>query len=77
MLLCFFQTINPAARGFTSDQLLILEQQLRMHVQLATQNFMQTYGHPEHYAHACKFRRFLVSSEISEKLEIKEMIPNG
>lgn len=32
-----------------------------MHVQLATQSFMQTYGHTEHYAHACKFKRFLVN----------------
>lgn len=57
----FSQTINPASRGFSSEQRLILEQQLRMHVQLTTQNYMQTYGHPEHYTRACKFKRFLVN----------------
>lgn len=58
---CDFQAINPTLRGITSEQKLILEQQLRMHVQLATQNYMQTYGHPEHFSQAYKFKRFLVN----------------
>lgn len=56
----FFQTFNPATRGFTDEQRTILDQQLRMHVQLSAQNCMQTYGHPQHYSHAYKFKRFLV-----------------
>lgn len=40
----------------TTTQRLILAQQLRQHVQLSTQHFLQLYGHPELWALAdiCK-----------------------
>ncbi|XP_031624264.1 uncharacterized protein LOC116341381 isoform X2 [Contarinia nasturtii] len=46
-------------RGFTFQQRLTLEEQLRMHVQLATQSYIQTYGHPEFYPEAPKIKQYL------------------
>lgn len=46
--------------GFTSFQRDLLDQQLRMHVQLSAQNFMQTYGHPKFYPYANRFQKFTV-----------------
>lgn len=48
-------------RGFTPEQRQILDTQLRKHVQLATQSYVQTYGHPELYTEACHVKPFLVS----------------
>lgn len=42
----FIQVFDKDATGFTHTQLQVLEQQLRVHVQLATQSFLQSYGHP-------------------------------
>lgn len=36
-----------------------------MDVQFATQSFLQTYGHPEHYAYADKFKAILVITFFS------------
>lgn len=52
------------ATGFTDAQRLILEQQLRIHVQLSTQNYIQTHGHPELHKKACVFKQFLVNSQL-------------
>uniref|UniRef100_A0AAG5CYX5 GON-4-like protein n=1 Tax=Anopheles atroparvus TaxID=41427 RepID=A0AAG5CYX5_ANOAO len=38
--------LSDAALGFTDFQLQLLQQQLRMHVQLNAQHFLQTYAHP-------------------------------
>lgn len=46
--------------GFTELQRNILDQQLRLHVQLIAQNFMQTYGHPKLYSYANCFLKFAV-----------------
>lgn len=51
-------------RGFTSEQRDILYTQLRMHVQMTTQTYIQTYGHPELYAEAYKFKKYLVCTQI-------------
>lgn len=40
---------KPAQMGFTEEQRHIFDQQLRMHVQIAAQNFLQTYCHPVHW----------------------------
>lgn len=60
MFLHFQYFHSPDERGFTHEQRQILDSQLRMHVQLATQSYIQTYGHPELYAEAFKPKRFLV-----------------
>ena len=41
--------------SFSEEQRLLLDQQLRKHVQLTTQHFLQTYAHPQlsHYAAEC------------------------
>jgi len=41
--------------SFSAEQRLLLDQQLRKHVQLTTQHFLQTYAHPQlsHYAAEC------------------------
>jgi hypothetical protein len=40
----------------SSEQRLLLDQQMRKHVQLTTQHFLQTYAHPQlsHCASECK-----------------------
>lgn len=56
-----FQYFYPVdERGFTPEQRQILDAQLRKHVQLATQSYVQTYGHPELYTEAYRVKRFLV-----------------
>lgn len=42
------------------DQKVLLEQQLRQHVQLLTQHFLLTYKHPELDKMACKYKENLV-----------------
>ncbi|KAJ9573919.1 hypothetical protein L9F63_008718, partial [Diploptera punctata] len=44
-----------------SEQRLLLEQQMRKHVQLTTQHFLQTFGHPELWYMAGEFKNILVS----------------
>ena len=41
--------------SFSAEQRLLLDQQLRKHVQLSTQHFLQTYAHPQlsHCAAEC------------------------
>lgn len=53
-------TFPDHAVGFTEHQKQLLEQQLRMHVQLATQGYLQAYGHPMLYPKAPVFRGYLV-----------------
>lgn len=50
----------PSEFGFTSFQRYLLDQQLKMHVQLSAQSFMQTYGHPKFYPYANRFQKFTV-----------------
>lgn len=59
----------PADYDFAADglgpldfQLALIEQQQRQHVQLATQSFLQVYGHPGNgfWMFADRFRRFLM-----------------
>lgn len=52
-------------RGFTPEQRQILDNQLRKHVQLASQSYIQTYGHPELYTEAYRIKRFLVKKIIN------------
>lgn len=60
--------------GFSEKQRALLEQQLRMHVQMLTQNYLQTYGHPGFYASADKFLKQLVElEEHALQVENKEM----
>lgn len=48
--------------GFTDYQRELLNQQLRQHVQLATQCFIQVYGHPEYdlWKKANTYKQYLV-----------------
>ncbi|KAL7035582.1 hypothetical protein ACKWTF_008455 [Chironomus riparius] len=39
-------SIDPNLKGFTNEQKIIFEQQFRMHAQLLSQNYVQTYAHP-------------------------------
>lgn len=48
----------------TSSQKLLLEQQLRQHVQLTTQHFLQTCQHPMHAKKAGECKVILVSNFI-------------
>lgn len=45
--------------GFSDEQRQILNQQLRMHIQLTTQNYLQTYSHPKYWQLADEFSNFL------------------
>lgn len=56
------KTIN----GFTNEQRKLFDQQMRIHIQFATQTFMQTYKHPLLSNYAPEFKRFL--SEINERV---------
>lgn len=49
------------AVGYTPKQKEILDQQLRMHVQLATQGFLQVHKHPEIKKGEKVFKEFLVA----------------
>jgi len=49
---------------FTDFQKSIYAQQIRMHIQLTTQHFLQTYSHPEFWKYANKFKLFLVCIKI-------------
>lgn len=49
---------------FLPEQVQILQQQLRQHVQLATSSFLQLYVHPIHWGFAAKYREYLVSSTV-------------
>ncbi|XP_058117169.1 uncharacterized protein LOC131259645 [Anopheles coustani] len=49
--------------GFNEFQLQLLQQQLRMHVQLTTQHFLQTYAHPLFWESAKTFKDMLVELE--------------
>ncbi|XP_030238913.1 uncharacterized protein LOC108655014 isoform X2 [Drosophila navojoa] len=53
--------VEPAsnAKGFTQLQHDLLQQQLRIHTQMLTQTFLQTYSHPLLYAMANKPRQML------------------
>ncbi|XP_045777543.1 GON-4-like protein isoform X2 [Maniola jurtina] len=41
------------------EQVSILEQQLRQHIQLATSNFLQLFVHPIHWPYAPKYKEYL------------------
>ncbi|XP_039759322.1 uncharacterized protein LOC120633233 isoform X2 [Pararge aegeria] len=45
------------------DQVSILQQQLRMHVQLAASNFLQLFVHPVHWSYAHKYKGYLETFE--------------
>lgn len=64
------QTFSPNAFGFTDAQRLVLERQLRIHVQLSTQSYLQTYGHPRLYHWASQFKRNLVSENSQDLIEL-------
>lgn len=51
-----------AVQYVTAEQKLLLEQQIRQHVQMLTQNFLLTYNHPEFHEMAIKYKEFLVNS---------------
>lgn len=43
-----------------------------MHVQYSTQNYLQTYGHPEHFSYASRFKSYLKEfKELTEKRQIR------
>lgn len=46
------------------DQYLLLEQQLRQHIQMLTQNFVLTYAHPEWNHLSSKFTEYLVNASL-------------
>lgn len=54
-------------RGFTQDQHDLLQQQLRIHTQMLTQSFLQTYSHPLLYSMAEKPKEMLL--ELHKKAE--------
>ncbi|XP_055374922.1 uncharacterized protein LOC129607773 [Condylostylus longicornis] len=49
--------------GFTSDQKKLFEQQLRIHVQILTQNYLQTYSHPQFWQKAKSQKDLLLDLE--------------
>lgn len=61
-------TESTQTKGFTQEQHDLLQQQLRMHVQLLAQNYMQFYCHPDLWKYAQKPRDML--------LELKERAAN-
>ncbi|XP_028155473.1 uncharacterized protein LOC114349332 isoform X2 [Diabrotica virgifera virgifera] len=56
-----FQTKTDDARLYTDMQINLLEQQMRQHVQLLTQNFILTYEHPEIHQHAKQMKEYLLN----------------
>lgn len=57
--------IRREALYITEGQILIVEQQMRQHVQLLTQNFLLTYQHPEFHNYSFKFKEYLVRRDFS------------
>ncbi|XP_036330028.1 uncharacterized protein LOC118742223 [Rhagoletis pomonella] len=55
------------AIGFTKQQHDILQQQLRMHVQMLTQTFIQSYSHPIYWKLALKAKDMLTELEERSK----------
>ncbi|XP_064535814.1 uncharacterized protein mute [Drosophila montana] len=53
------QPAESHVKGFTQTQHDLLQQQLRIHTQMLTQTFLQTYSHPMLYAMAEKPRQML------------------
>ncbi|EAU76869.3 AGAP004472-PA [Anopheles gambiae str. PEST] len=51
--------VSETAPGMNDYQFKLLHQQLRMHVQLTAQHFLQTYGHPTMWQMAPKFKTML------------------
>ncbi|XP_026763366.2 uncharacterized protein LOC113521902 isoform X2 [Galleria mellonella] len=52
--------VNQAeCRVILPEQILILQQQLRMHIQLATSNFLQLFIHPAHWTFGPTYKEFL------------------
>lgn len=47
-------------RGMVPTQILLLAQQMRQHVQLTTQHFLQTYKHPTYHYYSGICRTMLV-----------------
>ncbi|XP_045501667.1 uncharacterized protein LOC123698896 isoform X1 [Colias croceus] len=45
----------------TPQQILLLQQQLRMHIQICTSNFLQLFVHPTHWSYAPKYKEYLES----------------
>lgn len=62
-------TFPENAVGFTTQQRKMLDQQLRMHVQLSTQSFLQVYAHPNYFNRQQIFRNFLVSFQKKRRKE--------
>ncbi|XP_072389073.1 uncharacterized protein mute isoform X1 [Diabrotica undecimpunctata] len=54
-----FQTKTDETGVFTDMQINLLEQQMRQHVQLLTQNFILTYEHPELHEHSKQMKEYL------------------
>ncbi|XP_055541136.1 uncharacterized protein LOC129727367 [Wyeomyia smithii] len=52
--------LNEDPTGFTDFQYQLFQQQLRMHIQLAAQNFLQSYAHPELWSKADQFKNMLL-----------------
>ncbi|KPJ10487.1 hypothetical protein RR48_09621 [Papilio machaon] len=42
-----------------SEQILILEQQIRQHIQLSASNFLQLFTHPTYWSYAPKYKEYL------------------
>lgn len=57
-----------------SKQRLILEQQIRMHVQLASQNFIQTFGNPSYWEKASCFKTMLDEMNETTKKNPKSVL---
>lgn len=55
------------AYGFTTYQMQLLQQQMRIHVQMMMQTFLQTYSHPMHWRLAQKAKQML--NELVKKGE--------
>lgn len=55
-------------------QRLILEQQIRMHVQLSTQHFIQTFGNPSYWENASTFKTILDELYATTKKNPKSVL---
>jgi hypothetical protein len=56
---------DNSMKVMTSEQRLLLDQQMRKHVQLTTQHFLQTYAHPQLSSCASECKGVLVSHAVS------------
>ncbi|KAM3956705.1 uncharacterized protein ACR2FA_009358 [Aphomia sociella] len=54
----------PTVRLLLPEQVLILQQQLRIHIQLATSNFLQLFIHPAHWTLGPTYKEFLESLNL-------------